>query len=207
MKFLKIYLILTLVIVLLIPSCAFGKKRDLSTPLSRLIGHWQDRCGFEYYFVPVDRSTMIGSFVRVFPDKEKIMKFTKETVEYNALERLKKGDFKSKKEAKEWAETILEKYEEERITTMMEKIAGTATYCQYKVLFQISEGEGIEIAIMWPEDEPTRIPKEEAIFYIEKNGKRMTMEATWRELVHPTQYGKFISPIKYIDSKTSPEDK
>lgn len=74
MKFFKIFIVLTLLLVLLIPNFGFNKKRNLSTPLSRLIGHWQDSNGFEYYFSPADRSTMTGSLVRVIPNKEKLMK-------------------------------------------------------------------------------------------------------------------------------------
>jgi len=46
--------------ILLLASC---EQRDLSTPSSRLVGHWRSR-SFEYYFSPVDQQTKEGVFIQ-----------------------------------------------------------------------------------------------------------------------------------------------
>jgi hypothetical protein len=194
MKFFKIYLILTLVIVLLIPACTHSKKRDLSTPLSRLIGHWQDSNGFEYYFTPIDHSTMIGSLVYKIPKEEKLMKFFKTMLEAHASEMLKQGKCKNKQEAEEGVEIELNSYKEGKVA---EKLAGRATYHQYKLLFQVPDGKKIEVIILWNENNFLGVSGK-TTFHIEKNGKQMMINEEW---------GKFVNPLKYIKSNTSPEDK
>lgn len=145
MKFLKVFIALTLLLVLLMPNLGFGKKRNLSTPVSRLVGHWQDSRGFEYYFSSVDRSNMTGSLVCVVPNKEKLMKYIEK--------RYRKLD------------------EYERITLL--EPAGRAIYCQYKILSQTLKGEDVQIAIFWPpENYDFPLPEEET-FYVNKDGKQM----------------------------------
>jgi len=46
--------------ILVLASC---EQRDLSTPASRLVGHWRSRT-FEYYFSPVDPQTREGIFIQ-----------------------------------------------------------------------------------------------------------------------------------------------
>ena len=46
--------------ILVLASCY---QRDLSTPSSRLVGHWRSR-SFEYYFSPVDQQTKEGVFIQ-----------------------------------------------------------------------------------------------------------------------------------------------
>lgn len=76
MKFLKnffVFFLALLLAILVSISCHAGnKKRDLSTPSSRLIGWWQDTDGVRYYFGTVNESTEIGSFTTIFPDKLKV---------------------------------------------------------------------------------------------------------------------------------------
>jgi len=193
MKFLKIYLILTLVIVLLIPACTHSKKRDLSTPLSRLVGHWQDRHGFQYYFTHTDSYTMTGYLLHVFPNIEKLKKFSRKLLESYASEM----EFKSKEEAKKWIEKMLKQFYGGIKKEELEKISERTTYCRYEVLSQAPEE--IKIGVSWPKDYAFMIHfPEEPIFYIEQNGKQMIVNGEWGEL---------INPLKYINSKTSPEDK
>lgn len=54
---LTIFLLLS---ILLLTGC---DQRDLSTPASRLVGHWRSRT-FEYYFSPVDPQTKDGVFIQ-----------------------------------------------------------------------------------------------------------------------------------------------
>ena len=54
---LTIFLLLS---ILLLAGC---DQRDLSTPASRLVGHWRSRT-FEYYFSPVDPQTKDGVFIQ-----------------------------------------------------------------------------------------------------------------------------------------------
>ena len=194
MKFLKIYLILTLVIVLLTPACTHSKKRDLSTPLSRLVGHWQDRQGFEYYFAPVDPSTMAGSLYYKIPEEEKLMRFSKTILETYASEMLKQGEYKNKQEAKKWVETELNSYAEEKTT---KNLVRRVTYHLYKLLLQVPGDKEIQIFILWEGNNFLSAPGA-TTFRIKKNGKKMLINEEW---------GKLINPLRYVDSKTSPEDK
>ena len=54
---LVIFLLLS---ILLLASC---EQRDLSTPASRLVGHWRSRT-FEYYFSPISPQTKEGVFIQ-----------------------------------------------------------------------------------------------------------------------------------------------
>lgn len=54
---LAIFLLLS---ILLLAGC---DQRDLSTPASRLVGHWRSRT-FEYYFSPVNPQTNEGVFIQ-----------------------------------------------------------------------------------------------------------------------------------------------
>jgi len=163
MKFLKIFIALTLLLVLLMPNLGFGKKRNLSTPVSRLVGHWQDSLGFEYYFSSVDSTTMTGSLIRVVPNKEKLMKYIEK--------RYRK----------------LDKYERAALL----KPAGRATYCQYKILSQTPKGRDVQIAIFWPpEDYDFPLP-EEVTLYVEKDGKQMNWpieNEKENKLINPFKY-------------------
>ncbi len=177
MKFFKIFIVLTLLFVLWIPNFGLSKKRNLSTPLSRLVGHWQDSLGFEYYFSPIDSTTMTGSLVRVVPEKEeKMMEFI------------------------EGMSPLIDKSE----TASILKFAGKAIYYQYKILSQVPNGQEVQIAILLPSKDFSRfrffpLPKE-VTFNVKKDGKRMN----WSIGGHTAN--KLTNPIKYVDSKTSPEE-
>ncbi len=66
--------------ILVLASC---DQRDLSTPSSRLVGHWRSR-SFEYYFSPVDQQTKEGVFIQ---DIEGIVLYG----EYQIIDEDKKG--------------------------------------------------------------------------------------------------------------------
>jgi len=195
MKFLKIFIALTLLLVLLMPNLGFGKKRNLSTPLSRLVGHWQDSKGFHYYFTPVDQSSRIGLFTSVYPDKEAWVKMYREIIENVASQMLKDGNLKNEEEANEYIEGAMRENEQSA-----EKFAGIVVFCQYEVVFHIPEVKKVKITFLLPEDGsvPSIGFSREATFYVEKNGKQILIDGEW---------GEFLNPLKYIDSKTSPEDK
>jgi len=187
MKFFKFFFAFFLVLsfVILIPISCYvkGRERNLSTPLSRLVGHW-DAGGIHFYFGEYfgELDGYIGSFVRVFPKFD-----MKEYIE-NTRKAVSKGEI-TEVQAKEAIE-------------MAEKCNGLATYCLYKVIFQVPEGEKIEIEILWNDNDPDPTPRR-VNFYIDKDGKQMKMGR-----IVP-YVGEVISlmSLKYIDSKTSPEDK
>lgn len=177
MKILKNSFIFLPVLFLALSAPSCSKKRDLSTPLSRLVGHWQDSLGFEYYFSLVDSTTMTGSLVRVVPEKEeKLMEYI------------------------EGMSGLIDKSE----TASILKFAGKAKYYQYKILSQVPNGQEVQIAIVLPSMDFSLfrvflLPKE-VTFNVEKDGKQMN----WS--VRNDALNKLTNPIKYVDSKTSPEE-
>jgi len=148
-------------------------ERNLSTPLSRLVGHWQTKDGCHLYFGEVRLNK--GSFIRVLPDKEKIIK--------NLIE---------------VGEEITDEYRKNA-----EKFGGATINCQFDVLSQDFEGLKIELEIICDipdvESEPQKIT-----YYIDKDGKYMTSSTFFAFLGEEIHN---YTPIEYIDSKTTPEDK
>lgn len=65
----KNILLLTVVAVCVSLALLGCSRRDLSTPSSRLVGHWQSPDGdYDQYFGPIDKDTRIGTFVEVDKD-------------------------------------------------------------------------------------------------------------------------------------------
>jgi hypothetical protein len=77
MKIFKITFTFFIMLLCVLSSLSLSGKRDLSTPLLRLVGHWTDvACGMHYYFGPItDKLNMTGSMVVVAPDRNMINKF------------------------------------------------------------------------------------------------------------------------------------
>lgn len=212
MKSFKICIILVLFCVLLIPGCSPGKKQNLSTPLSRLVGHWQDPNEIHYYFGPVDYSSMTGSFVQVFPNKEKLTIFVAQQTKCMYQEDFEKGYIKTEEKLKNLLEGSSKYSQRPDIQAILEKYASGTVYYQYKVVSQAPEHKKIEIIILRSVDDPRPffIPFLEAALDIEKNGKQMQIRQMerGRNTKYEIEDGMFdilMNPLKYIDSKTSPE--
>ena len=60
------YLIIAVIFMLILSSCG---GRDLSTPSSRLVGHWVADTGIktEYYYSDIDSKTKVGSLTEYDP--------------------------------------------------------------------------------------------------------------------------------------------
>lgn len=59
------YLIIALILMLILSGCS----RDLSTPSSRLVGHWVAETGVktEYYYSEIDSKTKVGTLTEYDP--------------------------------------------------------------------------------------------------------------------------------------------
>jgi hypothetical protein len=59
------YLIIALILILVLSGCG----RDLSTPSSRLVGHWVAETGVktEYYYSEIDSKTKVGTLTEYDP--------------------------------------------------------------------------------------------------------------------------------------------
>ena len=59
------YLIIAVILMLILSGCG----RDLSTPSSRLVGHWATDAGIktEYYYSEIDSKTKIGTLTEYDP--------------------------------------------------------------------------------------------------------------------------------------------
>lgn len=176
MKVLKnsfLFFLILLFVVLNPISCSVNnKERDLSTPLSRLVGHWKTKYGVHLYFgeVYIDK----GSLVQVMPDKGKWIK--------NLNERGKKITKEAQKE--------------------IENFAGKVINCEYKVISQEFEGLKLELEISYDINDAPEKPQK-ITYHINKDG----MSMTWSTIVPFVGEHHDYTPIEYIDSKTSPEDK
>jgi hypothetical protein len=186
------------------------EKRNLSTPHTRLVGHWKAYQGSHLCFSPVDLSTMIGAFIHVYPE------FTKEMFEKFKTKLNHVKDLSNRKREK-----LIKIYSE-----IAKQYSSLAVYCKYQIYTQKRNGERIGIDITC---ENSDVMSRYEIFHINKNGKFMTdyerpvfeffselleeqeidKQDIIRYLVLPAQtpYEKNERRFIYIDSNTSPEDK
>lgn len=217
------FLILLFVILMPISCDANNKERNLSTPLSRLVGHWEAYQGSHLYFGPIDYTTNTGSLIIVYSEFSESMlkKFKKILREVN----------KKYENTKDWLNNDeIEKCISEYIENAR-KLSGLAIYCQYELINQIPNGEKIKIDIL---NAPSGILGKQT-FIINKNGKYIEeydyflfVEKTdeWEKKKYKTRLEMMnvmrlvLRPYdliddferekeykyKYIDSKTSPED-
>lgn len=183
MKLLKNSLVSFLILLFFLPAPTLSKRRNLSTPLSRLAGHWQTPEGGHWYFGIISYPDMRGSFIRVLPDKKTWIKL---------LEKDKASGTLNEAEIKE-ARKFIERY------------TGVASYCQYKVIYQEPKGIRIKIQIYWNDYYPERGDLDQITLYINKNGKQMK-KAIKVPYVDEEFFDEYQTPIKYIDSKTTPDD-
>jgi len=181
--------VLSLVLLFLCCSTGVSEKRNLSTPCSRLIGHWKDvESGGHLYFSHVSNPTDVGIQTIVAPGKAEYTNYINKLV--------KSGDISN-----EVAEEAMKDIEE---------IAGKADYFQYKLKSQKPNGTEIVIIRLMK-----RSDFREKWYYskydIDKDGRKMTfkaeefLEELWGEL--PGTYENVEIVYIFIDTKTSPEDK
>ena len=197
MKLLKYFFISFFILSFILAGLVFSEKRDLSTPLSRLIGHWLNPLGHHHwYFGPVDPSTMTGPFVVVYA------KFNEEAIRerwndyFNSIKK-QIEDPRLDYKAKEFFRKQLNE-KDEFINSVLEdakKNSEVAIYRKYKVISQIPAGEKIIIEIFWEVFDFDSVPSGEQAFLINNNGEQMIMEGS-----------DWTYAWKYIDSKKSPEN-
>ena len=72
MKSIKHPIAFSFIFLLILSMPLLSEKRDLSTPESRLLGHWEDIEKIQYYFGPLDSNTRNGSLILVIPDSRKL---------------------------------------------------------------------------------------------------------------------------------------
>jgi hypothetical protein len=160
---------------------ALSEKRDLSTPLSRLVGHWITPEKNHWYFGPTSSPDLTGSFIRMFPNKETLKKLFDDSVKNPSKAELE--------EAKRFIETF----------------AGMASYCKYKVVTQEPGGNKLKIRIYWNDEDPEQEALGQLTIYVDKEGLQIKLVKkvpfTSEELIDEE------NPMKYIDSKMSPDGK
>ena len=169
-------------LVILIP--VLGEQRNLSTPLSRLVGHWKDNVGTEWYFSKPSEE-QFGSLIRVYSVREIKNMLGNPNLKLSAQKR-----------------------------QIIEEGAGKAFRCEYAVATQEPAGEQIEIEIRFknPRD-PDLLFREHVEFFweevkvqerfcVKKDGKRTFFNVPFLGCMEDDALNALI----YMDQKTSPED-
>lgn len=200
MKILKNFFSFLIILLFVLSNPSFSGKRNLSTPLSRLVGHWiNSSFGMHYYFGPItDKSNMIGSMVVIFPDKNMIIKY---------FEKIREQAAPQTEDLKDYIEKFVGDY------NVIMALAGKARYSHYKLISQKQFGMEIDIKVI---DYPKifgffGIPPELSL-YIDKNGKKIKLnflpEEVLKDLLEKhTEIMKFLyADWVYVNSKTSPDD-
>ena len=164
MKAVKLLFVVFFLLLTLVPS--FSEQRNLSTPLSRLWGHWLEvETGNHYYFAKVTKPDEQGSRITVKPDKAKMVKDFKRSI--------------AKKEGKEREFTQVE-------LAYIENEAGKAKYGWYKLLSQ--EPNGMQVIIQTEETLSGTGMHYEYRFLIEKNGSTMQEVSSSNEVFKHLKY-------------------
>jgi hypothetical protein len=191
MKIVKNSVIFIISLSLVLPLLSWGEKRNLSTPKSRLLGHWvrggDIRTGVQWYFAPDE------SLVCVNPDKKALVALAEKATE------------EMKRQGKE-----VTKEDIERIRKATEEGAGKAVNYYYKVDSQKPDGEEIDISMYDAEE----LWRGKIIIYqltIDKYGKKMEMKPFDKETFqgmseYLRQEWETNHFWVYVDAKTSPED-
>jgi len=141
--------------IFLVSFLVFPAERDLSTPLSRLKGHWKTQMGFEWYFVlhPEDQT---GTFLRVWPDQETLVEYQKKKIMASSKDGTNEAEIQ--KEIRKAQEYFAPK-------------AGTRELYHFSIFEHDSQGTRILMRIFLPGQKPEE--GEPTVFYIEKNGLEM----------------------------------
>jgi len=177
--------ILLFIVLPFILSSAFSasEKRNLSTPLSRLFGHWiDDNSGYQFYFTKVTDNVKPGTLTIVAPDKATLVKY------------FKKESAKREGKEREFTQNDLEN---------IEAMAGKAQYISYYLISQ--EPNGKKVIISSAEDAKDMDHARGYECIIEKNGGKMQFLYFTKYPPPPVQPSDVIYRLKYVDSKTSPE--
>lgn len=191
MKSIKHPIVFSFIFLLILSVPLLSEKRDLSTPKSRLLGHWEDSEKIQYYFGPLDSNTKKGSLILVIPDSRKL--FEKWIARY-----------RNARYGIGWSESL----DKELDVTCFSKRYGEATFhWQYVVGYAGLNSKGnasLDIRLI-----PDFHNSAGGDFTIDKDGKKMELE-----IILTTVEGLSAGPwlfgdgtLKYIDSKISPEDK
>jgi hypothetical protein len=187
MKTIKFFIVI--LVALFTVNSSFSEQRNLSTPLSRLWGHWIDvETGIHHYFAKVSKTDESGSFIQVNPDKNICVELIKKAIVNN-----------------EGKERELTKDE----LALADALVGKATYRHYELFSQ--EPNGREVLIGTDENVPPMLrlvgqPIDwRHACLIEKNGTAMDMSCVIGNRPDPSKPKIGVLHLKYVDSKTTPE--
>jgi hypothetical protein len=205
MRFLKYFLtflfFLSWIMFVLVSCGTDNEGRDLSTPSSRLVGHWIDSRGYHLYFYPVDPATKTGSYILVYPGRESIIK---EYEEY--------GEELEKMEKNYAANKDIERLSKQMVLNDRDKALSrinTAIHREYKILSEEPDGKFIDILILYTDlDDDLRATNTKAgidstyrvNFLIDKNGKQMIREGRGGFLYDGEPRYDSGTIVSYIDS-------
>jgi len=162
---------------------SFSAERDLSTPLSRLKGHWKTQNGFEWNFVPPS-ADKTGTFIRVWPNLETLMEYQKKKIMASSKDQANEAEIQ--KEIRKAQEYFASK-------------AGTRELYHFSVVEHDSQGTRIQLRVFPPEKSPEE--GEPTVFYVEKNGlemKKYVMPLAGRAKMELPSVDE--NPIIFIDS-------
>lgn len=202
MKILKNSFTFLIILPFVLSNPSLSGKRDLSTPLSRLVGHWIDSdCGMHYYFSPItDKLNMTGSMVVVAPDKNMIKKY---------FDKLMKIDKKTAVDLEDYIEKYVGDFD------VVMALAEEARYLQYKLKSQKPNGLEISIEVInYPQVFRVFSMPGELIMLIDKKGEQIKFKYPYLDeeylkglSEYEAEMTKFVySDWIYIDSKTSPDN-
>lgn len=207
MKLLRSLFIISFFSLIITNSIVLSEKRDLSSPASRLVGHWKEiSFGTHFYFDQItDKPSMTGSCIIVEAEIESYKrnreKYLDKVIELTNLP--EKGVLELKRTFKE-----------------SEKYAGMALYAKYKIISQQPSSTIIVIKIIVEKSQylspffSGANGENELNLSIDKNGEEMKYETNIDKAIlekldnKQKAYLELTKPKwEYIDSKISPESK
>jgi hypothetical protein len=188
-------------------------QRNLASPKSRLVGHWTDDDGIQYYFGSIDPSTHEGSVILVYPDEDKY------------LEKLRQ---KTRKNLTDMNETVRRKTDEILINRAHE-LGGRAFPTTYRILSYEPAGTKIALEtdisgitekkfpdtsnqVYWPvylvidmDGKTMRSDQLALLEYLRKDAKEKKYSEDIIARTEQSFVNVGVTNFFYIDAKTSPE--